>query len=153
MSSASTSLQKTAPFLIFRPRRRFIKDNHKSTVLSSIAFYKYVRNLLDGLQAYHNEQNREKIPTFELFFATKIQQTKNRSQCIMSLFMSTKRPFNYSKRNKAKKLEAKLEMRKKCSVLKVKRNFSRVKTGPSKKGVLSKHALLDTPQKESVKNK
>lgn len=77
-----------------------------------------------------------------------IEQMKIFSQLIMSLFISTIRPFDYDAKYKSRKWETRAEIREKHLLLKAERIFSPMETSSSNQLVLDKNALHDTPRKK-----
>lgn len=78
------------------------KSDHRMAPFHNRAFYRHSNALLNELNAPHVKQNGEMFPSFATFLDTKFRQTEIITHSILSLFVTTMRPFDYNERDKSK---------------------------------------------------
>lgn len=79
----------------------FVKIDHSRTFVYLNFIYGYTEALLDELHFRYLVQDQDRLMVFKLFLETKVQQTKNISYFILSLFTLTVRTSDYNQRDEA----------------------------------------------------
>lgn len=80
--------------LILKATDYFVTNDHRPTPFHTILLYKCARALFDELQIQDFQQGKEKFPIFTLSLNTEIEHRNRISHSVMSLFISTMRPFD-----------------------------------------------------------
>lgn len=80
--------------LMFQGAISVVKDDRKPTLFHPNYFYRHEKPLLDELHVRRLEEDKGEFPIIALFLDTTIHQTRTISHSIMSVFISTVRPFN-----------------------------------------------------------
>lgn len=129
----------------------FVRNIHKPTSFHAHHFYHHAIALLDELHVRHMKHNKERFPAFTLFLQTKIQQTRNMTHTIMTLFITTMRHYNYDTMDKSNKSNVKAEMQEKHWFLKVDCHFNFAETASSSKSVLGENAMKAVRKKKCLR--
>lgn len=105
---------------------------------------------MDEPNVSRSEINHEKFSIIALFHYNRIQQTKNISQSLMSLFVTTTRSFDYDAETKGKDAKKKAAVQEKHLLLKVEQHFGFVET---EHGALGENVWHEAPWKRNTREK
>lgn len=135
--------------LMIQAANAFVKTGQKSTLFHAIAFNGYAKYLPFELHVRQMKRGEEKFLKFAIF-QTNILQTRDITNPLMSLFITTMQPFRYNARDKLKRWEVKSEMRARLLVLKVDHCFNTAESASYRKGVLGEDTMRDVFQKKRL---
>lgn len=133
--------------LIIQDADMFVKNDQKPAILHANSFYRQIRTLLEELHLHRLKPKNEELMIIAIFLDTKIRQIDVVSQTIMSLLVSTMRPFDYYAGDKSKEWTKMVEMRDKRLLLKDERHFKTVENASRNEVVLDQNYLKSTSQK------